>query len=125
MAAIDWPSALPDKPEADGYRRAEVDKRVVFEPESGEPKRRPRTSRRSWLHEIVLIIPDDLVALLDEFWNDTGQGVLPFNYPRDPFTDQVNVEMRFESPIEWSPSGEVGNNGRPSWRASFVLRRSI
>lgn len=125
MAAIDWPAVLPHAPEADSYRRTEVDKRVVFEPESGEPKRRPRTSRRAWLHEIVLIVDDGLVATLDQFWSDTGQGVLPFNYPKDPFTGEVDVEMRFESVLDWSPSGEVDASGRPSWRAAFVLRRSV
>lgn len=119
-----WPTHVPYRPLSDEYRRQEVDKRLRFDTESGEPKTRPRTSRRSWLHEMTVVVPRSLRSELDQFWDELGQGVLWFVYPEDPFTEEEDVSAKFESVIDWSPSGEVDDEGRPSWRAHFVLRTS-
>ena len=117
-----WPTSVPHTPLRDSYQMQPDDNRIVFKPESGPPKRRLRSTARSYLHQISLMLTSTESDTLEEFYEETlGDGVLPFDFPEDPRRGDECV-MTFESVIQWRATGQF-SEGEQVWQASFTLRR--
>jgi len=110
-----WPDALPLCVLDDGYSEQQEQNVAEFAAEVGPPLRRRRSSIATSLIEHSLILDDEEVeALLDFYRDDLKDGALSFTrtHPRDQVTEGSFI---FTKP-------PVITRVSPYWRAAISLR---
>lgn len=116
----DWPSSLPDCVLDADYQEQPENNLAEFAPEVGPPLRRRRTSINSSLIQAAIVLADDEVdTLLDFYKDDLKDGSLSFTW--------VHPRMAEGSPTEIAcftfVTPPVLTRIAPYWRAALSLRR--
>ncbi len=116
MADVTWPSTLP-LPEARNYRFVHGDVVVLFEPEVGPPKARPRGAMASDRIAMSLLVD---VAGRDTFRafyrRTTKRGTVPFEM-EEPGGGELADWIFVDAPEEEAFAGGA------FWRIRFTLAR--
>jgi hypothetical protein len=100
MAAIDWPSGLPQYPLSDGFNEAIQDGTIRSRPDIGAEKVRRRFTALAVRLSIKYQLTASEKAILDSFYKTTTRGgTLRFDWPHPV---DGTVEARFAAPPSYS-----------------------
>ncbi len=98
---VDWPTALPDKPLAEGFAETVPDQVLRTEMDQGPAKLRRKTTAGVRRIQAKYILSATQVAALDSFYDtDLKAGSLSFSYTH-PRTGVLET-VRFMAPPEYA-----------------------
>lgn len=115
----DWPAALPQAFEADGFNFDLVgDDLIENSPEMGPPLSRPRSSAAARTMAGQMVLTDEQIETLQDFITDEiGRGSLTFNFPKQ-------IEGSGTDRVKFAKGGLpkiVGTINEDTYRVSFNL----
>lgn len=100
MAAIDWPSTLPQFPLSDGYSEVAQDGVIRSMPDAGAAKVRRRFTAVATYLSVRYQLTATEKGYLDTFYRTTTRGgTIRFNWPHP---EGGTVEARFRTPPAFS-----------------------
>lgn len=115
MADIDWPAGLPQRFERQGYKDSPADNRVVTETDIGPPKKRRRSTIGIKTMSGTMKMTAAQLEDLEEFYYETVQETLPFNFPHPRLDGDAVVTFK-----DWDIVGETGPD---TWRVALSFEQ--
>lgn len=94
MTTAPWPAGLPQCPILNGFQETPQPNTVAFNPETGTPKVRRRSTAKGWLTDMVYRMSNAQLLTFKSFYETTLEdGSLPFtqNHP----VTKVNYSWMF------------------------------
>ena len=118
MAAISWPSGLPDKPLQEGYSEKGPKMIVETQMDAGPPKARTRFTAAARKVTMRFFMTNTQKLQFDDFYvNTLGGGALRFNFT-DPSDGEVYEWRVSGGEPEYTPSG-------PNWVVNVPMLRMV
>jgi hypothetical protein len=116
---IPLPSTLPQVPLVDGYQTTAQPNKVMFQPEVGEAKTRPRGTARGKPLACTFLYTTDEVAIFEAFFEeDLSDGNV-----RMAWTDPLRGDLADWKFDDQSPYSVTPRQGTLQWDMSWRLTR--